>query len=162
MTFTTSPYEGTPETVTNGHSFPSPPLESPPSAAPRVPRRETWVDLPGEYGEAGMKVKIWINYPRSLTTLLTSGDAPKIKQALLQIVVDHNGWVSFDGTPYPPASDAGEVCTKEHPEGEECPGVIRPGFWEVISDELAGALIMLTSNEQGKLATSLIPTPRRR
>lgn len=161
MSFTTSPYEGVPEAPTNGH-VPEKVVPSPYPAGPRIPRREMWMDLPGEYGEVGMRVRIWVNYPRSIQNNLMSSDEKLTKAALLQIVLEHNGWTDFDGEPFPAASDAGEVCTAEHPEGEPCPGVIRPGFWEAIPDELAAAVIVLARLESGKLATSLIPVPRRR
>jgi hypothetical protein len=116
-------------------------------------------------------------------------DEASTKKALLQIVREHNGWLDFDGTPFPAATDTGEFCTKAHPEGP-CPeamnapvvpateeeiekaesGVVltgphgqrRAGFWEAIPDELAAAVIVLARLESGKLATSLIPNQRRR
>jgi hypothetical protein len=128
---------------------------------PQTPRRERWLDLPDDYGQAGMRVKFWVNYPRSVQRDLMGGEEAT-KRALLQIVLEHNGWLDFDGSPYPPANDPGEKCTAEHPEGETCPGMIRDGFWEAITDELAAVLIVMARLEAGKLATSLIPDQRRR
>lgn len=42
-------------------------LAAPPRpAGPVVPKRTVWLDLPAEYGAAGMKLKVWINYPSKL------------------------------------------------------------------------------------------------
>jgi hypothetical protein len=160
LSFITSPYEGTQAPTTNGHV--AEPVEPVRPLGPRIPRRELWLELPGEYGQAGMQVKVWVNYPRPVLNKLMSSDDKLTKEALLQIVLEHNGWTDFEGEPFPAANDPGEVCTVEHPEGEACPGMLRDGFWEAIPDELAAAVIVLVRLESGKLATSLIPARRQR
>lgn len=111
-----------------------------PAAGPRIPRREVWVDLTEAYPD--FKVRLWINYPKRLLDELSSEDNERIKAALCQIVLEHNGWLDFDGQPFPPASD--------------------PSFWDQIPDELAGVVVVVTRLESGKLSTSLVPPTRRR
>jgi len=121
--------------------------------ATRIPRREDWIDLPDEYGEAGMQVRLWLNYPVHLKQDLFGGDDQKTKAALRQIVLEHNGWTDFGGNPYPPCDQA------EVPAADDQPAV--PGFWEAIPDELAAAILVLVRIEAGKLAVSLVSRPRR-
>lgn len=106
---------------------------------PRIPRREVYVDIGEEY--PGFRAKLWVNYPRRLIDdLRQTDDLERSKAALGQMVVEHNGWVNYDGTEFPPASE--------------------PAFWDAIPDELAGALIALVNREAGKLASDV--TARRR
>lgn len=112
------------------------------AAGPQIMRRELWVDVaPEEYPD--FKAKIWINYPRRLIDDLNQpDDADLRKQALSKMVVAHNGWLDYDGTPFPPADN--------------------PTFWDAIPDELAAALIALVNREAGKLAFTLTTRPRTR
>lgn len=123
--------------------------------APRIQRREAWVDLPAEY--AGFRVRIWVNPPSKLwaaiyTPATEETDeerkqvAEQVKQnqrmtALKQIVLEHNGWIDYDEVPYPPAT------TDE--------------FWDDIPDELAAVLLTVIQREMSKLPNSLIPKKRR-
>lgn len=56
----------------NGHQWDFPEgggvatLPPPSPSGPVVPRRTVWLDLPAEYGAAGMKLQVWINYPAKL------------------------------------------------------------------------------------------------
>lgn len=106
---------------------------NPEPAGPRLPRREVWFELPSEY--AGFRVKVWVNYPRRFNDDLVTGDSGKIVAVLRQIVLEHNGWCDFDGTPFPTADTA--------------------EFWAAIPDELASAVIVLLREQVGKLASSL-------
>lgn len=110
-------------------------------SGPRVPRRERWVDMPEEYGDAGFKVKMWVNYPNWLGAEIASDDQDKAKEALSKIVVQHNGWLDEDGVAYPSSSD--------------------PDFWDKIPNELAMSIIALIGQEIGKLPNSLIASRRR-
>ncbi len=101
---------------------------------PRLPRREAWVDVP-EY--EGFRVRLWTNYPRRVLDQLASQEPEEVLTALRTVVLEHNGWLDFDGQPFPPASEA--------------------LFWEQIPDELAGALLVMARLEAGKLAIALIP-----
>lgn len=103
-------------------------------SGPRLTRREVWVEIGEEY--EGFKAKLWVNYPRRLIDDLNqSEDIDLRKRALGQMVVAHNGWVDYDGSEFPPASES--------------------AFWDAIPDELAAALIALVNREAGKLAVSL-------
>jgi hypothetical protein len=115
------------------------PVPAPPSG-PRLPKRLVWLDLPEE-AYPGFKVKVWVNAPQRLFTGLTEAtDADAIKGVLCQLIVEHNGWLDFDGNPLPPAADS--------------------RFWDEIPNELAAAVIVMLQGEVGKLATSL-QMPRR-
>lgn len=122
----------------NGHATDAPPA---PTAGPRIPRREAWLDMPGEYGQAGFKARVWLNYPQRLAQELASEDQERIKAALTLMVLEHNGWCDEDGTPFPPATD--------------------PAFWDAIPNELAGCVVGALMAEVTKLPNSLQPTRRR-
>ncbi len=107
-------------------------------AGPQVRKRLEWTDLPDEAQESypGFRVRIWANYRRSLTAEIGSGDADRLRNALVQIIVEHNGWLNDEGQPYSPASD--------------------PRFWDEIPDELAAVLIVLVRRASTKLPNSLL------
>lgn len=121
----------------------------PTAAGPRVQRREVWVDLPSEY--AGFRARIWVNAPGHLYSALLSGPSTsgenedtketKAQDAASKIVLEHNGWLDFDGEPYPPASD--------------------PNFWEAIPAELTAVLLIVVRLEMAKLPNSMVPKKRR-
>lgn len=117
------------------HSAPTgaPPPTTGVQLGPRMPRREQWVELPAEYPEH--KVKLWLNYPQRLREALDSEDEATVRDALRQIVLEHNGWLDFEGTPYPPASD--------------------PGFWDALSQELAGVILVMALMEPRRLPKDL-------
>lgn len=71
---------------------------------------------------------------------LEEAKARRLK-ALHQIVVEHNGWCDWEGTPYPPATD--------------------DAFWDEIPDELAAAIMVLVRREAAKLPSSMMRTGRR-
>jgi hypothetical protein len=125
---------------------------------PQIQRRERWVPLPQEY--EGFKFRLWVNAPTKLWNALTaeanvpSGATEEEKaqiekaserekqQALAKIVLEHNGWLDFDGEPYPPASDA-------------------EAFWEAIPQELATTVLIACHVEMSVLPNSLLPKRRR-
>jgi hypothetical protein len=124
----------------NGAAEPMPPTPPPLApAGPRLPRRESWLELPDEY--AGFRVKVWVNYPRRLNDELTSQDAPRVTAALRQIVLEHNDWLDFEGKPLAPAAS--------------------DEFWRDVPDELAATVLMLLMGQVGKLAASVMPTRAR-
>ena len=120
-------------------------------AGPQIKRRETWVDLPDEY--EGFKFKVWVNAPARVWNELnpatsdeTSDEDAAAREAtaqaaLRQIVLEHNGWLDFDGQPFPPADD--------------------PAFWETIPTELAACVLVAARVEMGKLPNSIAPQKRR-
>lgn len=146
-----------------------PQASAPPApTGPRVPRRERWLDLPDEYGAAGMKIKVWVNYPTRYGNAIFNADeqaaalaridpedeyaetrkrevTEQFKQerlaALSKIVVEHNGWLDDDGQPFPPADTE--------------------AFWDAISNELALTIFALLGQEIGVLPNS-VGAPRRR
>lgn len=113
------------------------------ATAPKIQRRERWVELPDEY--EGFKFRVWVNAPTKLWTAIgragEGGNEEQVVDALKQIVLEHNGWLDFDGQPYPPAN------TSE--------------FWEEVPTELAACVIAATQAEQTKLPNSLAPKRRR-
>lgn len=104
-------------------------------AGPRMPRRTKWLDLPDEYGEAGMKLHCWVNYPARLGQDIDSGERERVFPALYQVVLGHNGWVGDDGAVLP------AVNTQQ--------------FWDDISTELALTVLRLISLEGSRLPSSL-------
>ena len=106
---------------------------------PRIQRRETWIDLPEEY--AGFRVKIWVNSPSKLWADLGSGDEERAQAAAEKLVLEHNGWLDFDGDPYPPPS--------------------LPEFWDEIPTELAACVLAAAQAEIQKLPNSIAPRRRR-
>lgn len=108
-------------------------------AGPRVPRREVWVDLPAEY--AGLRLRVWVNAPSRLWAEIQSGDEARARAVITQIVLEHNGWLDFDGAPFPAATD--------------------PAFWDQMSQELAGVVMTAVQLEMTRLPKSMVPQKRR-
>lgn len=106
---------------------------------PQIQRREKWVELPDEY--AGFKAKVWVNAPTKLWTDLNSGEEEKALEAAQKLVLEHNGWLDFDGVPYPETS--------------------RGEFWELIPTELAACVLAAIQAEVQKLPNSMVPRNRR-
>lgn len=113
---------------------------APAPAGPRILRREAWVTLPDAY--AGFTFRLWVNAPQRLWNDLGSGDEARARAAMGQIVLEHNGWLDFDGQPYPPASN---------PEA----------LWDAVPTELAGVVITAAQLEIAKLPNSMAPQKRR-
>lgn len=109
-------------------------------AAPRIPRREAWVDLPDAY--AGFRARVWVNAPQRLWNDVASGDEARAKSALGQIVLEHNGWLDFDGLPYPPATDP-------------------QALWDAVPTELAAVVMAAAQLEMARLPNSMAPQKRR-
>jgi hypothetical protein len=107
---------------------------------PRIQRREVWADLP-EDGYAGFRVKIWVNYPVKFDVDVATGEGPRVLAACKQIVLEHNGWLDFEGKLYP------------SPQTDE--------FWEAIPTEL-GAVIIATVNAQKIVLPKLVMPSLRR
>ena len=111
---------------TNGTAAPPAVADLPPPAFPTKPadlvrpRLTRWLDLPGEYGEAGYRALVWINYPSGLRDALKGDDSDARKAAITAIVLEHNGWPDDDGNILPPVGD--------------------PLFWERCDDYLALSL----------------------
>ena len=108
-------------------------------AAPRIQKREKWIDLPAEY--AGFKIKVWVNAPSKLWTDIVSQEEAAAQEAATRLVMEHNGWLDFDGEPYPDASD--------------------PQFWVEIPTELGACILAAARAEIQKLPNSLAPKRRR-
>ncbi len=108
-------------------------------SGPRIQRREAWVELPNEY--EGFKFKIWVNAPTKLWLDIGSGDEVVAAAAAQKLVLDTNGWLDFDGQPYPPPSN--------------------PAFWEEIPTELAGCVFAAAQKEMGRLPNLIAPQRRR-
>lgn len=107
--------------------------------APRIQKREKWIDMPVEY--EGFKVKVWVNTPSKIWTDITSGEEDLAQQAAAKMVLEHNGWLDFDGNPYPDAQD--------------------PEFWKEIPTELGACILAAARAEIQNLPNSLAPKSRR-
>lgn len=95
----------------------------------RMPKRTAWIRLPDEYGEAGMEMRVWVNYPHGIGNALRGLKGTEaFKEALSAVVLEHNGWLGSDGEPLPDA------------QAED--------FWwgDEISDELVGVVLVLLSD----------------
>jgi ribosomal protein S10 len=77
-----------------------------PAAGPRLPRDEEWWDVEGV---PDFTVRLWVNFSTALFRRAIGVDATAEQQreALQQIVLEHNGWLDEDGKPYPAADDDG-------------------------------------------------------
>ena len=106
---------------------------------PRIKRREVWLTLPPEY--EGFEIKVWLNAPTRIWAALDTGDETEIREALGQLVLEHNGWIDFEGKIYPPADTS--------------------QFWQEIPTELAACVITLAQAEMQRLPNSLAPQRRR-
>lgn len=106
---------------------------------PQIKRREAWVELPQEY--EGFKFRVWLNAPTRLWNDLNNGDEATALESLKQLVLEHNGWLDFEGQPYPPP-DTGD-------------------FWEQIPTELAACILTAAQTEMQKLPNSMAPQRRR-
>ncbi len=107
--------------------------------SPQIKRREAWIKLPDEY--EGFEIRAWINAPIRLWNAVESGDGSEMQTALTEIVLEHNGWLDFDGKLYPPANTE--------------------SFWDEIPTELAACVLRVVQNEVSKLPNSLAPQSRR-
>lgn len=111
--------------------------------APQIKRREKWVNLPEEYD--GFQVKIWVNAPskmwQAIGAAASGGEEDRAQEAAAAIITEHNGWLDYDGKPYPPANT--------------------PQFWEEIPTELAGVVFALVQYEMGDLPNSIATRKRR-
>lgn len=107
----------------------------PGTALIRLPRRTPWLDLPGEYGEVGMKVQIWANYGPELLRDRDLGQRGDLLALMRDIILQHNGWATEDGVPFPsPSTEA---------------------FWEQIPPELIDVLIILALQAREQLPNSM-------
>ncbi len=109
------------------------------NSGPQIQRRVKWVDLPEEY--AGFQAQVWVNAPTRLWTELNSGEEEKALGAAQKLVLAHNGWLDFDGVPYP------------------APSAVE--FWNEIPTELAACVLAAIQAEVQKLPNSMVPKPRR-
>lgn len=124
---------------------PFPNGQQPPQSTPgvRIPRRTEWMVLPWRdlfpddpEPAGGLRFRCWVTYPRRLIDDIRSGDEDRMKAALRQIVLEHNGWIGDDGNPLPPATDE--------------------RFWDEIPDSIGGAIIAAVQAEVGKAAASVM------
>lgn len=142
----------------------SPAAPTAPRAAlgPQLHRREVWLPLPEEY--PGFRIKLWLNYPRKWDDEMngavgyppapegddvtpeayqawSEGKAAYIFAAWGRVVLEHNGWMDFDGNPFPPPQDL--------------------NFWLTIPTELAAVIVAVQKDAKTALPNS-VPTRKRR
>lgn len=145
----TRPYE---DAVTENGQRPMP---APLKAGPRLPgRRDITITMPGDYGDAGMRLKIWANYPHKLANQIASGDEDQTAASLAQIVLEHNGWCDEDGEPLPQLRPA-KMSAKEGDEDFEDARSAFLAFWDKLPQELALAISTAIGLEVSKLMTSV-------
>jgi len=90
---------------------------------PQIRARLVTVALDNPYDE--FEVTVWANAPTGLwMQVMGSEDVDEAERlaALARLVQAHNGWIDYDGEPYPPADSA--------------------AFWEAIPTELAIATLV--------------------
>jgi len=132
----TQPFSGK-----NGHVddarelVPSRPDVSARPGAPRVGRRENWIEIPDPTYQ-GFQFRVWVNYPQKYEDMLRSGDEEKMHAALTTIILEHNGWLDEEGAPYPPANDA--------------------EFYKQIPTELLAVMLTLVRQESARLSNLLM------
>lgn len=108
-------------------------------------KKSAWMEMPGEY--AGMKIRVWVNYPNDFDSQIGSRDQKIIRDAVKQIFLEHNGWVTPEE--YEKAQSEGRSpVPMQQPTTDE--------FWELIPNDLAGALLLLLNRETLKLPKSLM------
>lgn len=107
--------------------------------APRVKRKQIWVELSGDY--EGFMFLLWVNAPSKLWADVRSGNEELAQEAATKIILEHNGWEDFDGEPYPGASI--------------------PEFWEEIPTELAACVLAAAQVEIQRLPNSITAQKRR-
>jgi hypothetical protein len=149
-------------------AVPPAPAPSPVASGPRLGRREKWVDLPaktedGEDAYPSFRIKLWLNYPQhwdqdmlgvnfrpqpdhagvTLQELRAWSDEREASQreAYGRVVLEHNGWLDFEGNPLPQPQD--------------------PTFWELIPTELAAVIVNLQKQASAELPNSIMRRPRR-
>ncbi len=108
-------------------------------SAPRIQRREVWVDLPAEY--AGFRARVWVNAPSGVWVEINSGDEARAKAAASRVIIQHNGWIDENGDPFP--------------------NEINDEFWARIPTELAGVIFTAVQLEMQKLPNSMRPRKQR-
>lgn len=117
-------------------------------------RRETTLYMPGEYGVAGWRLKIWANYPHRLARMVSSGADEETSIAMSRIVLWHNDWIDEWGTPYPALRPAAPNLPDDHPDVVHGQQVFER-FWDQLPQELAVAIVTTIGAEVGKLAASV-------
>lgn len=140
----------------NGQGLPTSlePVAPPAPTGPRDEKRITWLHLPAPY--EGVQVQVWINPPNKFMDIMNAGGRPETMAALRRLANDdehaeerwllqeqarqeqyevlgrmvlaHNGWLDYDGHPYPPANTR--------------------AFWDEISQEAALMILALYQDEQ--------------
>jgi hypothetical protein len=89
-----------------------------PEAPKTGPRLLVWIDVPMYEGH---KALVWVNFPPALGQEIASGDNARIRKAVMQIFLQHNGWHDHEGKPLPPPTDE--------------------KFWELVPQHMAGCLM---------------------
>lgn len=154
----TMPLGAAPAPAPNG--VPGASVGSAPPAAPAGPvigKRIEWFPRKNDHDDAannfraaypGFFFQIWVNYPQRLSGDLLANDEDRdlqndrIRRALKQIVVAHNGWRMPDEAtgaeePLPPPTD--------------------DAFWDLIPNELATAMMLFVLRAGAALPNSMLP-----
>lgn len=108
-------------------------------------KKTAWMDMPDEY--AGMKIRVWVNYPNDFDAQIGSRDNKIIRETVKQIFIEHNGWI----TP-----EEYEKAQRENRAPVPLPPPTTDEFWELIPNDLAGAMLLLLNRETLKLPKSLM------
>lgn len=128
---------------------------------PRMPGRKTvTLTMPGDYGDAGFKLKIWANYPHALANDISSGDDDRQAAALSQIILEHNGWCDEDGVAVPQLHPA-PMSAREGDDAFEDARSAFLKFWDCVPQELALAISTAIGVEVSRLMTSVRERRRR-
>lgn len=140
---------------------PSSPVNDAGKRGPRIPgRRETTIAMPGDYGDAGMRLKIWANYPHKLANQIQQGDEDEIALALSQIVLAHNDWCDENGVELTQLQPAPFGAATDSLEAENAKRAFLK-WWDEIPQELALAVSQAIGLEVGKLSVAVREKRRR-
>lgn len=154
---TTQPLEASPPGAPNGAppAEPVAPVPLAPPAGPVIGKRLEWFPRKGDHDDAantfraaypGFHFEMWVNYPQRLETDLMAADddrdvrADRIRRALKQIVLRHNGWRLAD-------DDGAEVVL---------PPPTTDDFWDLIPNELATAMMLFVLRAASSLPNSML------
>lgn len=117
MSFQTSEYES-PANGTTTAIVPdktvvvniNPPREAP---RPKANLKSTWVDLAEDGPYAGYQALIKTRFAERINSEFSSSDYGRIRQALREVVLEHNGWADLDADDDAVLPPANQACSIE-------------------------------------------------
>lgn len=118
-----------------------------PGGGPRANSRIQQLALAEEGEYAHHEIKVRVRYHERYDVELGSGDFTRIRKALRDLVVEHNGWID-------PDSDKDDPKVLPQPQGENS-----DVFWDSVVPEELMLMIQVIGTERKKGFALLMPTP---